>query len=434
MQAGFGLMGGVTAAGGTGYPGGGSGYPGGGGTTASGGGQINIRGTTVYTNDLQITDLRLPNAIELSWPTSPPWSSLSRDSDSGEHVVFTGSTPPFTDTTWLYNTRYTYSITRSTSNTTTGADGKQYVYVITAISQVIVTVRKQPVSDNQTVDSRLDLRYSTNHFADFPFDQRTYRGGLYAGYNADGSNVGRSYLRFGSLPGKLNVADDVLPVGGLSLYSTRLAKSGSLTVNVSETGSGWNPATLVWSNAPSAGATVGSKSVSWDGNTQTPGTWVTLNASSSVANYFVNNLTSLNFVVSSNTESQPAWAYFAKKEYVKNGQSFAPCLVYAFGQQGLSIALDAIPNPAYQNDVCNGRLLIARTLVGSGVTATLTSSAPAVASVPASVYIAPGQTTTQTVTFPITLGAVSAVTPVTISASVGGRVVDVNLLVNPGTH
>ena len=59
-----------------------------------------------------------------------------------------------------------------------------------------VTPNECVVQDNQTADSRYDLRYSTYVYKDFKFGSKIYRGGLFAGFANDPSRVGRSFLKF----------------------------------------------------------------------------------------------------------------------------------------------------------------------------------------------------------------------------------------------
>lgn len=92
-------------------------------------------------------------------------------------------------------------------------------------------------TDNQTVDSRLDLRYSTNVFQDHQFGATIYRGGLYGGYTGDPGRVGRSYAKFNLLapPAGLDFRVRNVDAYCLGMYtSTNASQNVSMTVGCQE--------------------------------------------------------------------------------------------------------------------------------------------------------------------------------------------------------
>ena len=133
-----------------------------------------------------------------------------------------------------------------------------------------VVAMKQAPSQNQAVDSRLDLRYATNHFKDFQFGSETYRGGLFAGYAADPARVGRSFVKFQMIP--LNV-NSYYWTGSMNLYHTRSAATGTTTVGIHAVPDTWTDTTVVWSNAPTLtpAAPLASLAIPWDSASPTEG-------------------------------------------------------------------------------------------------------------------------------------------------------------------
>jgi hypothetical protein len=179
------------------------------------------------------------------------------------------------------------------------------------------------VTENQTADSRYDLRYGNPTFQDYLFGSRIYRGGLFAGYAADPSRVGRSYLRF-TLPSLANGVS--LAAASVNAYYMRSAASGSATIGCHGISAVWTAATLKWSTAPSVtpGTPLSTVTVSYD----------PMNPVSSWQHWAVATVAGPNFysgglfgaALASTNEATTAWAYFAKQEY---DATLAPRLLYA---------------------------------------------------------------------------------------------------------
>jgi hypothetical protein len=201
-----------------------------------------------------------------------------------------------------------------------------------------------------TADSRLDKRYSTVQHVDYPFNADPkpdghngiylYRGGLYAGHNGDGSGTGRTYLTFDLIPRQTgeNVCTGI---GSISLYNTRLARSGSASIvgqRAASTVSLTSRSTLVWTNAPApVGGATNPVTVNW--SSQTPVMlWYAVPSASLVADAYGTSLVGGNstFIVRKQDDEGTAggWAYFASRLFTIDGQSgYGAHLLYALSDQ-----------------------------------------------------------------------------------------------------
>lgn len=178
--------------------------------------------------------------------------------------------------------------------------------------------------ENQTVDSRYDLRYGNPTFLDFNFGSRTYRGGLFVGYAGDPSRVGRSFARFELPELPLNAH---YWAGSVNAYSTRAAASGSTEVGCHVIQTPWTAATLRWSNSPALtpGSPADARTLSWDAGSP-ESQWVSWHLAGSIE-YALNSTGQLNVGLASTNENAGGWVYFAKKEWELDK---APCVVYCY--------------------------------------------------------------------------------------------------------
>lgn len=193
--------------------------------------------------------------------------------------------------------------------------------------------------ENQAVDSRYDLRYSSPTFQDFKFGSRAYRGGLYAGNAPDPSRAGRSFIKW-QLPAL--AADHYFWCGLVHAYHTRSFATGSTNVGVHLLGdSTWNASTLKWTTAPAINPATPSATctLAWDSavpHSSQPdptlywGKW-------DLSNAIFNALTGTGWLsvgLASTDESAAGWAYFAKKEYVQPGVRTIPTVLYGYQRPG----------------------------------------------------------------------------------------------------
>lgn len=104
-------------------------------------------------------------------------------------------------------------------------------------------------TDDQNVDARYDPRYSTWVHVNHKFGATTYRGGLFAGYNADNSSVGHGYLKFSlaALPAGATLWPKV---GSVNAYYGRSYAPGGTSVACQSVSPSWTGAALTWETAP----------------------------------------------------------------------------------------------------------------------------------------------------------------------------------------
>lgn len=391
--------------------------------------------------EIDVTDISYTPSrhIQLSWTLPPPldpspgyapgpsdptsvfagytYDSLVR-SPSGTGLPYSiGMATTYTDTDWSFNTRYAYHIQgfehwwvwNSTANEWQAGGS------VIDWDPYYVTVRKVTATAHQTVDTRIDMRFSDYHLQDHKFKDTLYRGGLFAGYNADNSRVGRTYFKFTGLTGPLSgySGEQLWGGGGLTVYSPRMAKTGSTDLICrAASSSSWDPDLLVWSNVPSlldiAGSGAG-LTISWDSSSPA-GQWITFNnvadieraVSLASGSYSSASLTSVlmsphETTGSSSqdiTASSNGWAYFARNAYTEStgphaSEDLSAVLLYAFGGQGL-----ALGSVTLDSDYC---------YIGDTVTGTVHLSYPA-------------PTGGATVTVSCDVGGVSISSPVTVSA------------------
>jgi len=294
-------------------------------------------------SQLSLTDLFMPATALIQWP-------------AGTHSTSTytitrnvpGMSPYQSGTLFLFDasiqigTTYTYHVTNHwtdppyfVNNTEVFPQGTD------DLGTISVTPQQAVVSDNQSVDARYDLRYSTWTFLDHNFGTTTYRGGLFAGYNADQSQVGHAYLKFASA---VPAGKTLWPVGSVNAYFTRCYAAGTATVACQTVPSTWTGSTVTWDTAPplvpaSATATP-LATASYDGVLAVP-TWLHWEMGSAIAGALTGstgtyaaalNATNEPAVGSGTTGTVPnggpyVWAYFDKKESLDNQP---PCILYAY--------------------------------------------------------------------------------------------------------
>lgn len=379
--------------------------------------------------------------IHLQWNPLPNYVinvRLDRTPSGGSSSIASDmSSRNYYDSTWTYDTQYLYQLRGTMVGSYTDASGVTHGTETDWYGPSWkVTVRRVAASKAQTVDTRIDPRFSTYQTKDYKFASGLYRGGLFAGFNSDAANVARTYLSF-SLAGPPTATDRLWPVGGVELYSTRNAKPDTPAALMARfvADDTWDPATLVWSNAPTF-ASSGGASISIPWTTGDPGKWVTLNILPDLENSLVSNGGdgTLSVAVLAQGESNggtPAtfplqassgWAYFARAGYIEPGQTdLGPHVFYAFGGLGTGVqSLDMNGNGAVQSNASfSGTVTLSSAAPAGGVTVALSSSDTAKLPVPATVTIAEGDTTA---TFYSTSGTISASGTVTISATLGNTV------------
>jgi hypothetical protein len=281
---------------------------------------------TLTPGNLHVTDLVPPYTIDLTWDCQA----------SGSFVLKRDGVTIAT----LANTVTTYSDVFVPSYT----NGQIYYYEIfdsadmnpipVHLSATKVAPYQVAASDNQAVDSRLDLRYSTNVFLDHQFGSTVYRGGLFAGVTSDNSKVGRSYAKFSLMapPAGLDFR-----VGNLAAYCTGAQTSGTQSVQVNVgcqaiTDTSWLGSSMVWTTPANLtlnpASAVVTKTVTYNPATlpnPAPG-WTTWPMYASLQSALANTAQPYSVAWTAANETAAGWAYFAKKEY---DPTLAPCALYA---------------------------------------------------------------------------------------------------------
>lgn len=257
------------------------------------------------------------------------WSGTITDNGQGHFTLIdtAGVTP---------GTRYTYSV----QQTEPPPPPPPYPYVAcTPTISVATTMADTPeqsiVTDDQSVDARYDPRYATWTYLNHNFGVTAYRGGLYAGYNADNSEVGHAYLKF-FIP---NVQSGWPGIGSVNAYYTRSYATGATTVACQTVGTNWTGSVLTWSTAPSftpSNATTAQQaSVTYDG-TPTSQTWThwemgpdllaAMQAGSGVYAAALGGYSEPSTSTNPIGGQATGWAYFAKKDSLAHEPA---CVLYA---------------------------------------------------------------------------------------------------------
>lgn len=386
---------------------------------------------------LRCSDIGLPKFVKLEWvypglnPAVAPTFEIKRNTT----VLGTTTNNYWVDTTldWAWSTNYSYSVRVKTDAEASmglpappmGANPADIFMrkVASGNPWVTITVRPEYVlaTANQTVDSRLDLRYATNVHKDFLFGSRVYRGGLFCGFANDPSRVARSLIGF-TLP---DPPDNVSYwTGSLNCYHTRNAATSTATVGVHEVSDAWTESGTAWTNAPSMtpGSPLNSQSVAWD-SAAPVSSWkhFPLREPFGLA-FFGDGVVS--FGLAATNEAANAFAYFAKTQWDAN---YGPRVVYAMGAPSAPLELTVSPSSVTGGTSSTGTVYL-NCFRTASTTINLSSSNTAAATVTSNISIPAGDTSK---TFPITTYAVGASTPVTITATRNGYSETTTLTVNP---
>lgn len=390
--------------------------------------------TPAVTN-LRISDVRYPKTMRLQWDvqnSGHTWQYAAARKLNGTIQATYGGTAKQWDDSFDFasGTGYQYSVQVAPwSDVGWGLpspppgwlDASQVHNVYWGDAGPVTSISATPVevvaSENQAVDSRLDLRYSTAHYQDFQFGNNTYRGGLFVGYANDPSRVGRSFLKF-ELP-----SADGFWAGSVNGYYTQSVANGSTTVGCQLVNDDWSGTSMVWSTTPSITPTSAplTQTVSYNSSNPVSG-WCTWALNDDICSKFVGN-SMASFALASTNESSASWAYFAKKEY---DASLAPRLLLAYGASpGL---YSVIARPATINGGSTATGLVQFNTRTSGATVSLASDHSLVVQVPSSVTIADGS---GAATFQITSSTVTTTTTVKLTATSGTSTVTTTLTVIP---
>lgn len=335
------------------------------------------------------------------------------------------------DTTgFANNTLYQYEITAyGQDDPPTGYPSScddtshNHIYVNRTVwNSASVTIDVKPfilfATENQAVDSRLDLRYADNHYLDFQFGDRKYKGGLFAGYANDPSRVGRSFIKFPfsyTLP-----PDTYLWTASVNAYYLASFANGTTTVGCQKTATTWNKDTIVWTNAPSVnpGQAVNGIALTYDSENPNPCWCCWPIGANEVTESLKAGATAFSASLSSTNETANGWAYFAKKEY---DSTKTPVLIYATQAPIAVVNLTVSPTSVRGGNSATGTVSINNPAPTGGYTVWLslkstTAATPYPFSFPASVTIPAGSYST---TFTITTTQPPGMMPVSLTISAG---------------
>lgn len=436
------------------------------------------RAQRLHVYDIQAT----PKKITLKWDQSPPatgwsppsqdpsnpmtptavgvgsyWNKLNRSpSGAGFPYIFSTQTT-FNSVDWSANTSYEYWLSGFNVYYDRAYDSVNGYWYWSGPRveprewpHIFLSVQAIGVSAVATADSRLDMRFSTEHLLDYTFNNlpasgggtTLYRGGLFAGFQQDSSRVGRTYLKFTGLAPSANASHRLWPVSGLQLYVPRLAKTGSVSLTTRVlTDENFSPSSLVWSNAPALGSsTARSGAVSWSASSPA-GQWVTVNVTPDIEEALKTDNT-LSLAVMSGNESGAGWAYIARPGFIDptytlpsnsltppNG--LGPYLLFGLLGPGVSLSnLTVSPGTVTSGSstVVTGTVTIPSLAPPNGFEVSLASNNSA-ASVPGSVIIPEGESVA---TFPVTWSGVTTATTATITGVLGNSRT-ATLLINPAS-
>lgn len=285
---------------------------------------------TLLPANLHVTDYVLPKTMKLVWdsPTTQGYYTLVRSVMSGSPLspgqstiiaILPSGTMNFNDSyNFADGAIYLYGLYDTTATPPTADD---LVANYPRLSADMVTPFANMVTENQTVDSRLDLRYSAVHYKDFKFGTRIYRGGLFAGFapNPDQSQVARSFAKFLMSPAPANTS---FRAGDINLYFTG---SNTNLTNLpigcqAITNNDWTSPNLVWTLAPvvTPGSATVTANLNWDKNNPAP-KWTAWSLTTDICAAAVRAAAGgdarLSVAVGAPNETSGGWAYFAKQEY-----------------------------------------------------------------------------------------------------------------------
>ena len=256
-----------------------------------------------------------------------------------------------------------------------------------------VTPIKVYPNHNQAVDSRLDLRRADNHFLDFQFGSRIYKGGLFVGNASDGSKIGRTFIKHQmaiTLP-----SEDNLWAGSFNAWYTGSDADGTTTVACVPVSDVWTASTIVWSTAPTVNFSLATNGVpiTYNNDNRNP-RWITWPLDHEITNA-LRSTNPHKFAVAlvSTNESSPGWAYFAKPEY---DDVRKPILLYATKEPPFvtNLSIDPLTITGGNNAACSVTINWPALSTGYDVALTVlshtTATAPGFSVNP--VHISPGQT------------------------------------------
>lgn len=389
-------------------------------------------------SNLRVTQIAKPNRMRLEWDyapmngVNPPLLALERRTGGGAWAeLVRGNILQYDDTTFAWGTSYEYRVFVASDSDCLGLPAPppdappesihhgSYVSGGTPV-MISATPVEAAASENQAFDSRYDLRYGNPRYLDFNFGSRVYRGGLFAGYAADPSRVGRSALKFSfsGIPSGSHIW-----TGTVAAYHLRSFATGTVNVGAQEIDSNWSAGTLVWSNAPTFATPWYVNACSYD-SASPASVWRNWYMEYEVA-WAATDALPLAVGLSSTDENTAGWAYFAKTQY---DGGLGPRALYVYGAPIYPLEVRVVPSVILGGNLGTGTVYLNDAAPAGGALVGLGSSEPAIAAVPANVTVPAGQ---RSAAFTVSTTSPLGSTPVDISAGYGGLSSTTTILVEP---
>ena len=339
-------------------------------TIGGGGDQKTLR---LAPANLRLTNLYGDSSLQLSWDsiaTGPSFILKRQAGGEASTVVATLSNTQnsYKDTTgFTSGTAYTYELYDTLTNG----------MISNRLSATKFVPYKIAAVDNQTVDSRLDLRYAGTAqepfpFINFPFGSRTYRGGLFVGTISDPAKVSRSFALFNALG--TPPAGTTYRIGTVGAYCTGAYTTGNNATSAQVglqplSNTGWSGTNLTWSTAPTdasfnPASAVNGQTIAYNPTVGAPG-WVHWPLQTPIYTA-VTQARPLSVALASLNESAAGWLYFAKKEY---DAAKAPAVLHAWDYP-LLISLSVSP-ATLASGAGNGLLTVTVNGIGIGDSTTV---------------------------------------------------------------
>ena len=316
--------------------------------------------------NLHVTDLVAPSTVKLTWDCQATGNFVLKR-DGSTIATLNNYVTTYTDVVlpgFANGQTCYYEIFDSAGSTDHLSATKVVPYQIAA-------------SDNQAVDSRLDLRYATNVFLDHSFGATSYRGGLFTGFAPDPSRVGRSYAKFNLLA---PAAGLTFRAGNLNAYCTGALTSGTQTVQMQVgcqtlTDTSWQSGSMIWSTLVNMNLAVNPESLATiNYNPATlpnpaPG-WISWPMVASLYTALATPQTPYSVAWTSSDEGAQAWAYFAKREF---DGTLAPCATYAY-EMPIPIQIILTPTTLIGGGLVSVSLVVNGVGIGDSAVVTLSQT------------------------------------------------------------
>ncbi len=334
-------------------------------------------------NYLYVTNVTSPNTVNLGWNATATGSFVLRRAPVTGVWGPNGSLGTFQTLGTFANSVSTYADTTAIAGgisngvglyyelDDTGPNGNQQIF----LACEMIFVSPSGATDNGTLDSRIDPRYDTLRYIDFPYYKTPYMGGLFTGYvgGKDMAGVARSVIRFGTPSPPVTTAN--LRYSAVQAVCTAVYESNgsgpSVTVGCQAIpDNGWTASTLKWETPPwpaafSAAAATSTVTMTPTTNQQPASSQALWSISQSEAQCYQSH-TPLVVALASTQEGSQGWAYFARSDY--SGGTLAPTLLNVWDLPlPQSVTLSPSPNICNSQDPLHNPVTVTCSIGMSGL-------------------------------------------------------------------